>query len=129
MAHRRLAAFWSIAILAPVVAALASACGSDQHEEKLGRQSQALGEDSGPLTKQITASADSYLKEGTPNQNQGTLTALRLQASNLTFHSSMGEFNDWKLKKNLLKNDWQSWRTVAQRMRICCPKLNLRSPF
>ena len=45
MSQRRLAVFWSLAVLAPILVASAGACSSNEpevREEEVGRQSQAL---------------------------------------------------------------------------------------
>jgi hypothetical protein len=63
-----------------VLGASSGACSSrGNDDEDVGKTSQAL--EAGTPTRQATSTGDSYVREGSPNQNQGTLPTLRLQAS------------------------------------------------
>lgn len=125
--ERRLALFWSLAALAPIAVASASACSSNEHEEhpeeNVSRQSQAL--EGGATTKQLTPVADTYLKQGTPNKNQGTLTSLSIQDSGnhrtiLRFDSAaMSELTDGTTTLNLaISLNANNWGTTGRQIAV-----------
>jgi hypothetical protein len=65
------------AIVASVLLAIACAPSDPAHEDDRGSR----GTSRAALTRTLPCTADTYVKSGAPNQNQGTLPTVRLQAS------------------------------------------------
>ena len=75
---RGFGAFVSCVLVTLTIGLTATSCSSNEREESLGRQSEELVGDGGPLAKQLLPVADTFVRELTPNQNQGTQPTLRL---------------------------------------------------
>src|SRR5438876_893359 len=78
MRSREASTAWKSGGAASALVLIMVACSSDRDDERAGGEAD-LGQSRSGLT--VSSAGDTYLRSGSPNQNQGSLTTLRLQQS------------------------------------------------